>query len=204
MDPGRSAHLQSSSSSLPLPTKKEAFRTISDMFHCHAGGWDLQRPGHLNAFQVLKGVGSVRIGARVVHSFYTFCFLANPAAQLMKVNYKFTAIDPDPLVHSNRLRPSSLVPFSFQWIWVWSGSWLSGFAFVYHLPICSVQFSRSVMSDSLQPHGLQLARPPCPLPTPSLLRLMSIESVMPSNHLILCCPLLFLPSIFPSIRIFYN
>ena len=36
----------------------------------------------------------------------------------------------------------------------------------------------------------------------TLLKLMSIESLMPSNHLILCCPLLFLPSIFPSIRIF--
>ena len=38
----------------------------------------------------------------------------------------------------------------------------------------------------------------------SLLKLMSIEMVMPSNHLILCCPLLFLPSIFPSIRVFSN
>ena len=38
----------------------------------------------------------------------------------------------------------------------------------------------------------------------SLSRLMSIESVMPSNHLILCCPLLILPSIFPSIRVFSN
>ena len=38
----------------------------------------------------------------------------------------------------------------------------------------------------------------------SLLKLMSIESVMPSNHLILCCPLLILPSIFPSIRVFSN
>ena len=38
----------------------------------------------------------------------------------------------------------------------------------------------------------------------SLLKLMSIESVMPSNHLILCCPLLFLPLIFPSIRVFSN
>ena len=36
----------------------------------------------------------------------------------------------------------------------------------------------------------------------SLLKLMSIESVMPSNHLILCCPLLLIPSIFPSIRVF--
>ena len=38
----------------------------------------------------------------------------------------------------------------------------------------------------------------------SLLKLMSIESVMPSNHLILCCPLLLLPSIFPSISVFSN
>ena len=36
----------------------------------------------------------------------------------------------------------------------------------------------------------------------SLLKLMSIKSVMPSNHLILCCPLLFLPSVFPSIKVF--
>ena len=36
----------------------------------------------------------------------------------------------------------------------------------------------------------------------NLLKLMSIESVMPSNHLFLCCPLLLLPSIFPSIRVF--
>ena len=38
----------------------------------------------------------------------------------------------------------------------------------------------------------------------SLLKLMSIESVMPSNHLFLCCPLLLLPSMFPSIRVFSN
>ena len=38
----------------------------------------------------------------------------------------------------------------------------------------------------------------------SLPKLMSIESVMPSNHLMLCCPLLLLPSIFPSIRVFAN
>ena len=40
--------------------------------------------------------------------------------------------------------------------------------------------------------------------SPSLLRLMSIESVMPSNHLLLCRPLLLLPSVFPSIRVFSN
>ena len=50
------------------------------------------------------------------------------------------------------------------------------------------QFSRSVMSDSLKPHGLQHARPPCSSPTLSLLKLMSIESVMPSSLLILSSP----------------
>ena len=59
------------------------------------------------------------------------------------------------------------------------------------------------MSDSLRPHGLQHARPHCPNSW-SLLKFMVIESVMPSNHLILCRPLLLLPSIFPSIRVFTN
>ena len=62
-----------------------------------------------------------------------------------------------------------------------------------------VQFSRSVVSDSWRPHGLQHAQLPCPVSW-SLLKL--IESVMPSNHLILCCQLLLLPSIFSSIRVF--
>ena len=39
---------------------------------------------------------------------------------------------------------------------------------------------------------------------PELLKLMSIELVMPSNHLILCCPLLLLSAVFPSIRVFSN
>ena len=55
------------------------------------------------------------------------------------------------------------------------------------------------------PHGLQHARFLCPSPAPRvLLKLMSFELVMPSNHLILCRPLLLLPSIFPSIRGFSN
>ena len=61
------------------------------------------------------------------------------------------------------------------------------------------------MSDSLWPHRLQHARTSCPThQLQSLLKLMSTESVMPSNHLILCCPLFFLPSIFPSIRVSSN
>ena len=61
------------------------------------------------------------------------------------------------------------------------------------------------MFDSLQPHELQHTRLPCPLLSSwSLLKLVSIESMMPSNHLILCRPLLLLLSTFPSIRVFSN
>ena len=65
---------------------------------------------------------------------------------------------------------------------------------------CSVAQS----CPALQPQGLQLARLLYPSLSPRLLKLMSIESVMPSKHLILCLPLLLLPSIFPSIRVFSN
>ena len=72
------------------------------------------------------------------------------------------------------------------------------------LRLSSVQFSRSVVSDSLQPHESQHTRPPCPSPTPRVHSDSSIESVMPSSHLILGHPLLLLPSIPPSIRVFSN
>ena len=129
---------------------------------------------------------------------------------------------------------------------------------IYNGIFSSIQFSHSVVSNSLRPHEPQHARPPCPSPAPrdylnpcplsrwchptisssvvqlssvqTLNRLwlfatpwttawqvslsitnsqsppkpMSIESVMPSNHLILCSSLLLLPSIFPSIRAFSN
>ena len=63
-------------------------------------------------------------------------------------------------------------------------------------------FSCSVKSDSLQPHAYHNSL--SFTISWSLLKLMSTESVMPSNHLILCCPLLLLPSIFCSIRVFSN
>ena len=70
--------------------------------------------------------------------------------------------------------------------------------------ISSVQFSHSVVSDSLWPQELQHTRPPCPSPTPGVQSFSSMESVMPSSHLILCRPLLLQPLIFPSIRVFPN
>ena len=66
-----------------------------------------------------------------------------------------------------------------------------------------IQFSCSVVSDSLQPRGLQHPRPPCPSPTLGVYsNSTSIELVMPSNHLILYHPLLLLPSIISTVRVF--
>ena len=84
-----------------------------------------------------------------------------------------------------------------------SSLWLS------HIPlyICasSGQFSRSVVSDSLQPHGLAAHQASLSITkSQNFLKFTSIELVMPSNHLILCPPLLLLPSIFPSLRVYSN
>ena len=78
---------------------------------------------------------------------------------------------------------------------------LSRFYRLFH----SVQFSQSVVFGSLRAHGLQHCQTSLSITnSQSLLELMSIESVMPSNHLILCHPLLLPPSVFPRIRVFSN
>ena len=68
----------------------------------------------------------------------------------------------------------------------------------------SVQFSRSVVSNSATPWTAACQDSLSITSSQSLPKLMSIESVMPSSHLILCRPLLLLPSIFPSIRVDSN
>ena len=61
------------------------------------------------------------------------------------------------------------------------------------------------MSNYLQPHGLQHTRLPCPSSTPGAYsNSCPLSHWMPSNHLILCCSLLLLPSIFPSVGVFSN
>ena len=74
-----------------------------------------------------------------------------------------------------------------------SGSWIK---------VSSVQFSHSVVSDSANSWTTAGQASLSITNSQSLLKLISIESVMPSNHLILCRPLFLLPSIFPSIRVF--
>ena len=88
---------------------------------------------------------------------------------------------------------------------------ISSFQEVVRKRLSAVIYNYSVQFSSVQSlSGVRLFVTPltaacqtslCITNSRSLLKLMSIESVMPSNHLILCCPLLFLPSVFPSIRV---
>ena len=88
--------------------------------------------------------------------------------------------------------------------WIFKTANFNSFAY-YRISKFRVQFSRSVVSNSLWPHELQHARPPYPSQTPGL-----YSNSCPSsqwchpNHLILCHPLLLLPPIPPSIRVFSN
>ena len=72
------------------------------------------------------------------------------------------------------------------------------------IDICFVLFSHSVMSDSCDPMDCSTPGFPGDHQLLELLKCMYIELVMPSNHLILCHPLLLLPSIFPNTRVFSN
>ena len=72
------------------------------------------------------------------------------------------------------------------------------------LCIISVQFICSVVSDSATQYIAARQASQSITNSRSSLKLMSIKSVMPSSHLILCCPLVLLPSIFPIIRVFSN
>ena len=63
-------------------------------------------------------------------------------------------------------------------------------------------FSHEIVSDSWRPRGLRHSRLLHPHHLLEFAQVISIELVMASNHLILCHPLLFLPSIFPRIRVF--
>ena len=79
-----------------------------------------------------------------------------------------------------------------------------GQCFQYVLGIISlvVQFSRSAVSDSVTPRMAARQASQSFTNSQGLLKFMSIDLVMPSNHLILCCPLLLLPSVFPRIKVF--
>ena len=67
-----------------------------------------------------------------------------------------------------------------------------------------IQFGHSVVCNSSRPMDHSTPGTLSITSSQSLLQLMSMESVMPSNHLILCRPLLLIPSVFPSMRVFSN
>ena len=87
---------------------------------------------------------------------------------------------------------------------VWGGGicWIAAIVFCFQFS--SVQFSHSVVSDSATPWTAACQASLSITNSRSSLKLMSTESVIPSNHLVLCCPFLLPLSIFPSIRVFCN
>ena len=102
---------------------------------------------------------------------------------------------------------STIQPYSISTIFLNSSTFphLNIHNLVFDIIISSGQFSPSVVSDSLQPHGLQHTRLPVYHQfsrTSRRFKFRSIMSMIPPNYLILCHPLLLLPSIFPSIRVF--
>ena len=82
--------------------------------------------------------------------------------------------------------------------------WIKKMRYIYTMENSVTQFSCSVMSNYLQPHGLQDTRPPCPSPTPGVHTNSCPLSQSCHPTISSCCPLLLLPSIFPSIRVFSN
>ena len=104
---------------------------------------------------------------------------------------------------SNRTRPGTM-----NWLkigkGVCQGSILLPCLFDFYAEFSSVQFSCSVVSDSVTPWTTPCQASLSITNSQRLLKLMSIESVMPSNHVILCRPLLLPPSIFPSIKVICN
>ena len=91
--------------------------------------------------------------------------------------------------------------FTINSFLVWPSFILSFYA------TCNILLKSEVFSSVIQSYPTLFDSMDCSTPGLSVhhqLKLMSIESVMPSNHLILCHPLLLLPSIFPSIRVFSN
>ena len=102
---------------------------------------------------------------------------------------------------------SAEVPCAQNWrAWFFPSGWVPATCPLTILQHClsSVQFSRSVVSDSLPACGLQHARPPCPSPTPGVHSNSCPSSRWCHPTISFCCLLLLPPSIFPIIRVFSN
>ena len=129
-----------------------------------------------------------------------FNLWANREAHMCVYIYKYINI-PSLL----NLPPTPTPNSQFVIIDVWSvpRNW-DNCLLIYQCKYSSVQFSHSVVSDSVTPWMAACQASLSITNSRSLLRLMSIESVMPSNHLIVCHPFLLLPSVFPRIRMFSN
>ena len=115
----------------------------------------------------------------------------------------------EPALHNLNKSHFVVVNNLLEHCWIWLINmllWVFAFMFMryfWSMHVCAkslLQFSCSVMSDSLWPHRLQHSRLPCS--SPNTKACSNSCPSMPSNHLILCHPLLLLPSTFSNIRVF--
>ena len=114
------------------------------------------------------------------------------------------------LLHSLKMSHTGLINENIQVVSIKDLTFFSSFIdtpfyqALSHTTESSVQFSHSVVSNSVIPWTATCQAFLSIMNSQSLLKLMSIELVMPSIHFILCCPLLLPPSVFPNIGVFYN
>ena len=120
----------------------------------------------------------------------------------MLLNSLMTSHDTDNKIQNSVLASQGLASGIFSNLSFYP--WFPNSQSCHSLQFSSVQFSRSVMSDSATPWIAVCQASLSITNSRSLLKFMSIKSVMPSSHLILCCPFFLLPPIPSSIRVFSN
>ena len=164
-------------------------------------GWGRQQKGSESCpwslLRVVKSKGLVR--SRHLYKDFVKIFFCVFGSVTLQYNYSAHS-DLPPLKKINKWALMNLTAEHLL-VKCWNFSKSSIFS---QCSMTTVQFSRSVVSNSETPWTTARQASLSITNSRSLPKLMSIELLMPSNHLILCHPLLLLPSIFPSIRVFSN
>ena len=143
----------------------------------------------------------VRLSSLLVTSFYIILWFS--WAVVFTPCSSHFLLDSYLALNNNIFKKRPLVPFSYLWTFIDCLCLIPSLHVFVHFQAKLIQeFSSVAQSDSLWPHGLKHARPPCPSPTPGdYSNSCPLSQWCHPTNLILCRPLLLLPSVFPSIRV---